>query len=658
MPTAREVKSIQILRWIALVTAGLAAPAAASTTFSRTLNLAFQLQYTGPGYTYSGQTRVDGGEATITGFTASVPMDCASATSFQCSDSYGFYESRYSPGSSTSGERLAAYKNSGMSALPALGPYNPLPGGLQSAQDSSGVLWEAGLSQGVVGGKNVYSVGYSAQAGYNVQTQTPQGTRYQIERQDFGVGETLQVLSETATKLVLGLPASLNGMAAGYGSILYDYAAGGMTNISKFASGSYNLIGLTVTDAAAYPALDAVRPTFKEAAALSSIVYGNSPQTVPTGFQAGPSTQVANGEGTMTAFIRSGQNGGKEQIVVSFQGTATIQDAIRDASFTGVYNQLLVNYLGTAANFLADVRADHPNADFTLTGHSLGGAVASILGAVAGVDAYTFNAPGTVGVISQSNRAILQSLTNVSGSLATNGSGLQEYRDYGDIVSLIGQHPADSEHTVIGRDSSVTLAVVPTACITVCHDINTLISSINTGTIVPGIEAAIGNRAVVFPVNAVQGGLAKLFNNYVDGWTTLEPPSNPSDYLRIDMLNSTVSVNGIFLTSSTGNPFDIYGLSTSGDWTLLGTASPFQPFSVNSFASYLISNFNDLRDSSTGEYAVSLNFDHPGTFAGQLSPYNMPGVPEPATWAMMLLGFGGIGFAMRRRRRVPALLSA
>ena len=30
-------------------------------------------------------------------------------------------------------------------------------------------------------------------------------------------------------------------------------------------------------------------------------------------------------------------------------------------------------------------------------------------------------------------------------------------------------------------------------------------------------------------------------------------------------------------------------------------------------------------------------------------------VPEPATWAMMLLGFGGIGFAMRRRRRTPVL---
>lgn len=36
--------------------------------------------------------------------------------------------------------------------------------------------------------------------------------------------------------------------------------------------------------------------------------------------------------------------------------------------------------------------------------------------------------------------------------------------------------------------------------------------------------------------------------------------------------------------------------------------------------------------------------------------FEVPGaVPEPGTWAMMLLGFGGIGFAMRRRRRSGAL---
>jgi hypothetical protein len=43
-----------------------------------------------------------------------------------------------------------------------------------------------------------------------------------------------------------------------------------------------------------------------------------------------------------------------------------------------------------------------------------------------------------------------------------------------------------------------------------------------------------------------------------------------------------------------------------------------------------------------------------GGISGEGTPVG--GVPEPATWAMMLLGFGGIGMAMRRSRRgKPAL---
>jgi outer membrane lipase/esterase len=33
-------------------------------------------------------------------------------------------------------------------------------------------------------------------------------------------------------------------------------------------------------------------------------------------------------------------------------------------------------------------------------------------------------------------------------------------------------------------------------------------------------------------------------------------------------------------------------------------------------------------------------------------------VPEPSTWAMMLLGFAGIGFLAYRRKSKPALMAA
>lgn len=40
--------------------------------------------------------------------------------------------------------------------------------------------------------------------------------------------------------------------------------------------------------------------------------------------------------------------------------------------------------------------------------------------------------------------------------------------------------------------------------------------------------------------------------------------------------------------------------------------------------------------------------------SGDASIYNVTAVPEPASWALMLLGFGGLGVALRRARRTGA----
>jgi len=54
---------------------------------------------------------------------------------------------------------------------------------------------------------------------------------------------------------------------------------------------------------------------------------------------------------------------------------------------------------------------------------------------------------------------------------------------------------------------------------------------------------------------------------------------------------------------------------------------------------------------AAGSHTIFVN----GSVAGPTGSYsgtiNVQAVPEPATWAMMLIGFAGVGLALRRRRR-------
>jgi len=69
------------------------------------------------------------------------------------------------------------------------------------------------------------------------------------------------------------------------------------------------------------------------------------------------------------------------------------------------------------------------------------------------------------------------------------------------------------------------------------------------------------------------------------------------------------------------------------------------------------SNPTQIFHSSIGDFTLGVNNVAISGTSGTAAPitgYILAPVPEPATWAMMLVGFAGIGMAMRRRRN-PAL---
>jgi hypothetical protein len=86
------------------------------------------------------------------------------------------------------------------------------------------------------------------------------------------------------------------------------------------------------------------------------------------------------------------------------------------------------------------------------------------------------------------------------------------------------------------------------------------------------------------------------------------------------------------LTDNMGDTFDFFGTILSGETKFAFTVEDDQ----------LISNLFWEVSEGAVTTVKQIRID-PGV-AG-------PAVPEPSTWAMMLMGFGAAGFAMRRRRR-------
>jgi hypothetical protein len=119
------------------------------------------------------------------------------------------------------------------------------------------------------------------------------------------------------------------------------------------------------------------------------------------------------------------------------------------------------------------------------------------------------------------------------------------------------------------------------------------------------------------------------------------------------------------MTSPSGFTFALGGLNANG-CSGSGNFFCFDNTAIGPTPSTLLSGpltftFNVTADTA-GIWANYANPDFKIDWVGTNNNYDLVsqpipvntnnGVPEPATWAMMLLGFGAVGYTMRRRRKV------
>jgi hypothetical protein len=193
------------------------------------------------------------------------------------------------------------------------------------------------------------------------------------------------------------------------------------------------------------------------------------------------------------------------------------------------------------------------------------------------------------------------------------------------------------------------------------------------------LQYYLGNGGQVAPI-----ALSNLTSFSFDHFRSSASTNNPiqSMVLRFDILKDGVAAGALiyepYYTTNGIEPVDAWttgaGNLMTGNWwtnnallgptnaTAGGTKTLADWISGNAGSTLSVYGFEIgfgsgwQGDFFGGVDNVSVQF---GTAGGLTSNFEVaaatPGVPEPATWAMMILGMGGIGYSMRRRRATLAI---
>lgn len=388
-------------------------------------------------------------------------------------------------------------------------------------------------------------------------------------------------------------------------------------------------------------------PSTSDLARFSQIAYGDTVAEVTVGGRtynkliSSTTGQEFGFDSTVgRAIVYSNNN----NIVIGFRGTLEEKDVYSDTSWNPLRlpSPNLTQFVASAANLLRDVQNENPGKEITLTGHSLGGAVAQLLGAASGLNTETFNAPGTAELISNLRNALAPVDVNPSSLSITN------HRVYGDVVSKAGSEIGD----VVTHASPI--GEITNSCNTLCsalynHKISTTITTIENDPYgVSGYPEGIDNYfGRVLLLTAGQGLFVPVVGNY---YYLLDPVGTYGQEF------SLLDGSPLFKSVAFGYTTDfLYGLALWGEngWYDIGAFNPgdeyiFGADGVDIFRVFELSMDRVTRMPLSSDFIVAVTFTEDGV-ANLM--YKALSVPEPSSIVLTLTCLVFIGFIEKFGKR-------